>query len=126
MICSKLSPLAQMMCIMRRGRFYRLGDEANQTHLLRKGRVAIEIFAPKQGSLIIQTLSPGDVLGWSWLPPPQFPDDTGDVNAFAGGIKIFMQHASGVILHQTLDNNGAIQCGIEGNRINHLTSSIVL
>ena len=49
---------------------YREGDEANQTHLLRYGKVAIEIFAPQQGSLIIQTLGPGDVLGWSWLFPP--------------------------------------------------------
>ena len=49
---------------------YLEGDEANQTHLLRNGRVAIEIFAPQRGSLIIQTLGPGDVLGWSWLFPP--------------------------------------------------------
>ena len=49
---------------------YREGDLADQTHLLRYGKVAIEIFAPQQGSLIIQTLGPGDVLGWSWLFPP--------------------------------------------------------
>jgi CRP-like cAMP-binding protein len=49
---------------------YREGDEANQTHLLRYGRVAIEVFASRRGSLIIQTLRPGDVLGWSWLFPP--------------------------------------------------------
>ncbi|MFH1489490.1 MAG: cyclic nucleotide-binding domain-containing protein [Pseudomonadota bacterium] len=49
---------------------YKEGDDANQTHLLLEGKVAIEIFAPQQGSLIIQTLGPGDVLGWSWLFPP--------------------------------------------------------
>ena len=49
---------------------YREGERADQTHLLRYGKVAIEIFAPQQGSLIIQTLGPGDVLGWSWLFPP--------------------------------------------------------
>ena len=51
-------------------RIYQEGDEAHQTHLIREGKVGIEIFVPQRGSLIIQTLGPGDVLGWSWLFPP--------------------------------------------------------
>jgi len=49
---------------------YREGDEADQFLLVRDGKVAIEIFSDRGGSLIIQTVGPGDVLGWSWLFPP--------------------------------------------------------
>jgi len=49
---------------------YREGDEADQFLLVRGGKVAIEIFSERGGSLIIQTVGPGDVLGWSWLFPP--------------------------------------------------------
>jgi CRP-like cAMP-binding protein len=49
---------------------YREGEEANQFHLIHFGKVAIEVFDSKRGSLVIQTVGPGDVLGWSWLFPP--------------------------------------------------------
>jgi CRP-like cAMP-binding protein len=49
---------------------YREGDEANQFLLIRDGKVAIEVFSARRGSLIIQTAGSGDVLGWSWLFPP--------------------------------------------------------
>lgn len=49
---------------------FREGDEANEFYLIRDGRVALEIHAPGRGPLVIQTLGPGDVLGWSWLVPP--------------------------------------------------------
>jgi len=49
---------------------YREGDEADQFLLVRDGKVAIEVFSGRRGSLIIQTAGPGDVLGWSWLFPP--------------------------------------------------------
>jgi len=46
------------------------GDAANQFYLIREGKVAMEIYRPPEGVIIIQTLSDGDVLGWSWLVPP--------------------------------------------------------
>ena len=49
---------------------YREGDEANNFFVLREGKVAIEAFSPKRGAITIQTLTAGDVLGWSWLFPP--------------------------------------------------------
>lgn len=49
---------------------YREGAEANDFFVIREGRVAIETFSPKRGPIIIQTLTKGDVLGWSWLFPP--------------------------------------------------------
>jgi CRP-like cAMP-binding protein len=48
---------------------YREGDEADCFHLIRHGKVAIEIYR-QRGSIVIQTVGPGDVLGWSWLFPP--------------------------------------------------------
>ena len=33
-------------------------------------RVAIEVHAPTRGSLTIETIEPGEVVGWSWLFPP--------------------------------------------------------
>ena len=49
---------------------FREGGEANQCYLIRHGKVSLEIDAPPRGSIIIQTLGEGDVLGWSQLFPP--------------------------------------------------------
>jgi CRP-like cAMP-binding protein len=48
----------------------REGKPASALYLLRRGRVALEVHAPGQGPLMVETLGPGDVLGWSWLFPP--------------------------------------------------------
>ena len=49
---------------------YREDDDADQFLLIRHGKVAIELFVPGRGPLTIQTVGPGDALGWSWLFPP--------------------------------------------------------
>jgi CRP-like cAMP-binding protein len=49
---------------------FREGEEANHFYLIRQGRVAVEIFVPNKGSVLLQTLEEGDILGWSWLIPP--------------------------------------------------------
>lgn len=49
---------------------FREAEEANQFYLIRHGKVALEVFAPNRGSLVIQTLDEGEILGWSWLIPP--------------------------------------------------------
>jgi CRP/FNR family transcriptional regulator, cyclic AMP receptor protein len=49
---------------------FREGEEANHFYLIREGKVSLEVFAPGRGSLTIQTLTGGDILGWSWLVPP--------------------------------------------------------
>jgi CRP-like cAMP-binding protein len=48
----------------------REGTEADSFFAVREGRVAIEIHAPGRGSLAVQTVGPGGVVGWSWLFPP--------------------------------------------------------
>ena len=37
---------------------------------MRAGRVAIELHAPGRGARVLQTVGPGEILGWSWLFPP--------------------------------------------------------
>ena len=49
---------------------FREGEEANQFYIIRDGRVALEVFSPEQGPMIIDTLGEGEILGWSWLVPP--------------------------------------------------------
>lgn len=49
---------------------FREGEEAQYFYIIRNGKVAIELFAPERGSLTIQTIGDGDILGWSWLIPP--------------------------------------------------------
>lgn len=46
------------------------GDEAHRFFLITEGKVALEAFHLERGAIVIQTLGPGDVLGWSWLVPP--------------------------------------------------------
>ncbi len=49
---------------------FREGEEANRFYMIRQGKVAVEIHAGKRGSIIVQTVGEGGVLGWSWLIPP--------------------------------------------------------
>ena len=46
------------------------GEPASQFYLIESGRVAVEAHQPPDGTALVQTLGPGDVLGWSWLFPP--------------------------------------------------------
>ncbi|HTX99083.1 MAG TPA: cyclic nucleotide-binding domain-containing protein [Bacteroidota bacterium] len=48
----------------------REGEIADKFFLLRSGRVTLEMDMPPRGSLRIQTVGPGEVLGWSWLISP--------------------------------------------------------
>jgi|SaaInl7_135m_RNA_FD_contig_31_377195_length_3629_multi_12_in_0_out_0_4 CRP/FNR family transcriptional regulator, cyclic AMP receptor protein len=47
----------------------RQGDDATEFFLIRHGRVAIEIPSPG-GPRTIQSLGPGEVMGWSWMAKP--------------------------------------------------------
>jgi CRP-like cAMP-binding protein len=49
---------------------FREGEEADTFYVVRHGRVALELFVPARGALTIETIEPGDVVGWSWLFPP--------------------------------------------------------
>lgn len=48
----------------------REGEEANNFYIIRHGIVAVELFAAERGTISIQTIGEGEILGWSWLIPP--------------------------------------------------------
>lgn len=48
------------------------GEEANQFYMIREGSVALAIHGPGSGSITIDTLDDGEILGWSWLVPPYY------------------------------------------------------
>ncbi len=49
---------------------FREGEKAEEFFLIREGRATLCISAPGRGLIPIQTVGPGDVLGWSWLLEP--------------------------------------------------------
>ena len=48
----------------------REGQSADDFHLRREGQVAVELYQPRHGSHVLQTLGPNDILGASWIVPP--------------------------------------------------------
>ena len=46
------------------------GDLANRFYLILNGSVALESKREGEPPVLIQSIGPGDVLGWSWLFPP--------------------------------------------------------
>jgi CRP/FNR family transcriptional regulator, cyclic AMP receptor protein len=46
------------------------GDDATRFFVVRHGRVSLEVHSPGRGSLIIDSMDDGEVVGWSWLVPP--------------------------------------------------------
>jgi CRP-like cAMP-binding protein len=49
---------------------FRAGDRADQFYVVRSGRVAVELYAPGRGPLILDTVGEGAVLDAAWLIPP--------------------------------------------------------
>jgi len=48
----------------------REGRAADELFAVLDGKVALEVFAADRRRITIQTVGPGEVLGWSWLAPP--------------------------------------------------------
>ena len=51
-------------------RIFSEGGYADRFWLIREGQVALDTHIPGRGDVVIETLGPGAVLGWSWLFPP--------------------------------------------------------
>ena len=47
-------------------------EAANAFYLIQSGRVAIEVQKQDRGTARLQTIGPGEIVGWSWLVPPHF------------------------------------------------------
>jgi len=48
----------------------REAEVADTLFLIEEGRVAIEIHGPGRGGLVIDSVGPGGVVGFSWMSPP--------------------------------------------------------
>lgn len=46
------------------------GSRADRFWLIKDGRVNLDTHLPGRGDVVVETLGPGAVLGWSWLFPP--------------------------------------------------------
>jgi CRP-like cAMP-binding protein len=46
------------------------GESADTFYLLRRGHVSIEVHQAGRGPIVIETVGPGDAVGWSWLVAP--------------------------------------------------------
>jgi len=51
-------------------RLFREGDQSDTFFLIRHGIVALDTYVPNRGQLTIDTVGPGEIVGWSWLVPP--------------------------------------------------------
>ncbi len=49
---------------------FREDTTADAFFVLRHGSITLETYVPGRGAIAIETLSTGDVVGWSWLFPP--------------------------------------------------------
>ena len=53
------------------GRYvFREGEPADKFYLLRSGAVAIEVHVPGRDPVVLETLTDGDIFGWSWMVKP--------------------------------------------------------
>lgn len=64
------------------------GKAADRFYLLREGQVAIDVSVPVRGRVTVQTLSHGDILGWSWLIPPYVYDFDGRATALTRAVSL--------------------------------------
>jgi len=51
-------------------RLFEEGGRADRFWIIREGHVRLDTHTPAGGEVIVETLGPGAVLGWSWLFPP--------------------------------------------------------
>jgi CRP-like cAMP-binding protein len=51
-------------------RLFSEGGKAEHFWLVRSGLIALNIHTPQRGDVVIETIGPGTVLGWSWQFPP--------------------------------------------------------
>jgi CRP/FNR family transcriptional regulator, cyclic AMP receptor protein len=51
-------------------RLFAEGGIAERFWLIRSGQVVLDVHLPGRGTVLVETLGAGQVLGWSWLEPP--------------------------------------------------------
>jgi CRP-like cAMP-binding protein len=48
----------------------REGETAKTFYLIQAGHVVVSLHTPERGVVPVQTVGPGEIVGWSWLVPP--------------------------------------------------------
>ena len=66
----KLSYWARTSTFHAGTRLFEEGRRADRFWLIREGHVTLDTQVPGRGAVIVETLGPQSVLGWSWLFPP--------------------------------------------------------
>lgn len=49
---------------------FRSGEPADDFFVIRRGRIALEVYVPERGQVVVSTHEAGELVGWSWLFPP--------------------------------------------------------
>jgi CRP-like cAMP-binding protein len=68
---AEVASRARAVSFRARQRIFDEGEPADGCWLIRQGRVGLDTAVPGRGAITVQTLGPGDVLGWSWLVEPR-------------------------------------------------------
>jgi CRP-like cAMP-binding protein len=66
----RLMELAQEVSFPQDARIFEEGGEATGFWVIRSGAVTLGLRLPGRRSTTVESLGPGDLLGWSWLFPP--------------------------------------------------------
>ncbi|MGC9664945.1 cyclic nucleotide-binding domain-containing protein [Planosporangium sp. 12N6] len=66
----QLSYAASRAVLPAGGRVFPEGGRADRFWLINRGHVDLVTAVPGRGEVVVETLGPGAVLGWSWLFPP--------------------------------------------------------
>jgi len=67
-------------------RLFDEGQPASGCWLIQAGQVSLETSVPGRGQVVVHTLGPGDVLGWSWLVPPHHWHFTATTNGAVSAV----------------------------------------
>jgi CRP/FNR family cyclic AMP-dependent transcriptional regulator len=65
-----LSSAARQVTFTAGERLFEEGTPAKGCWLVQRGCVAIDAMVPGRGPVVVQTIGPGEVVGWSWLITP--------------------------------------------------------
>jgi CRP/FNR family transcriptional regulator, cyclic AMP receptor protein len=65
-----LADLSESVTATAAERLFQQGQPAEHFWLIESGQVRLDTEQPAGERQLVQTLGPGDVLGWSWLVPP--------------------------------------------------------
>ncbi|MEO3754665.1 cyclic nucleotide-binding domain-containing protein [Streptomyces sp. B6B3] len=66
----RLERIARQVSLPPGTRVFKEGGRADRFWIIDNGSVALDLHVPGRRAVDIDTLGPGDLLGWSWLVPP--------------------------------------------------------